>query len=55
MTTPITCKDRLEQYLREQGVAYEVQHHPLAYTARRCRCERARASEGAGKDSSRYR
>ncbi len=28
------CRQRLEQYLREQGVAYEFQHHPLAYTAR---------------------
>jgi Ala-tRNA(Pro) deacylase len=30
----MSCKQRLEQYLREQGVAYEFQHHPLAYTAR---------------------
>ncbi len=27
------CKERLEAYLRENGVPYEVQHHPLAYTA----------------------
>ncbi len=33
MTTIMTCKDRLEQYLREQGVGYQTQHHPLAYTA----------------------
>jgi Ala-tRNA(Pro) deacylase len=26
-------KERLETYLREQGVPYQVQHHPLAYTA----------------------
>jgi Ala-tRNA(Pro) deacylase len=37
MTT--TCKDRLEQHLREQGAAYSIQHHPPAYMARR---------EGAG-------
>jgi Ala-tRNA(Pro) deacylase len=29
-----TCKQRLEHYLREQSVAYELQHHPVAYTAR---------------------
>jgi Ala-tRNA(Pro) deacylase len=29
-----TCKDRLEQHLREQGAAYSIQHHPFAYTAR---------------------
>jgi len=33
MTQTATCKDRLEQYLRQQQVTYEVQHHPLAYTA----------------------
>jgi Ala-tRNA(Pro) deacylase len=27
------CKMRLESYLRENGVAYEVQHHPQAFTA----------------------
>ena len=26
--------ERLETYLREQGVPFRVQHHPLAYTAR---------------------
>jgi Ala-tRNA(Pro) deacylase len=34
MATPLNCRQRLEQYLREQGVACEFQHHPLAYTAR---------------------
>ncbi len=33
MTQAARCSDRLEQYLREQGVAYEMQHHPLVYTA----------------------
>jgi Ala-tRNA(Pro) deacylase len=33
MTAMMPCRDRLEQYLREQQVTYEVQHHPLAYTA----------------------
>ena len=28
------CRARLEQYLRENGVDYELHHHPLAYTAR---------------------
>jgi Ala-tRNA(Pro) deacylase len=27
------CKERLEGYLRENGVAFRVDHHPLAYTA----------------------
>lgn len=27
------CKQRLEGYLRENGVSYEVQHHPRAVTA----------------------
>jgi Ala-tRNA(Pro) deacylase len=27
------CKTKLESYLREHGVAYEVQHHPQAITA----------------------
>ncbi len=34
MARPNKCRERLEQYLREQGVVYEFQHHPLAYTAR---------------------
>ena len=33
MTPAEGCRDRLERYLREQGVAYELRHHPLAYTA----------------------
>src|SRR5690242_15747349 len=27
------CKDKLETYLREKGVAYELQHHPKVFTA----------------------
>ncbi|MCM8749247.1 YbaK/EbsC family protein [Thermomicrobiaceae bacterium CFH 74404] len=27
------CKDRLEAYLREQGVPFQTQHHPIAFTA----------------------
>lgn len=27
------CKESLESHLRENGVAYQVQHHPTAYTA----------------------
>jgi Ala-tRNA(Pro) deacylase len=27
------CKERLEAYLRDQGVPFQVQHHPLAFTA----------------------
>jgi Ala-tRNA(Pro) deacylase len=27
------CRDRLEDYLRENGVPFEVQHHPRAITA----------------------
>jgi Ala-tRNA(Pro) deacylase len=27
------CRDRLEDYLRENGVPFEVQHHPMAFTA----------------------
>jgi Ala-tRNA(Pro) deacylase len=34
MTTPETCKHRLENYLRDHEVAYAFEHHPLAYTAR---------------------
>lgn len=29
----MTCRERLESYLREQGVFFEVAVHPLAYTA----------------------
>lgn len=29
----MTCRERLESYLRENGVAYRVDWHPLAYTA----------------------
>ncbi len=29
----MNCKERLENYLRENGVAFQVTHHPLAYTA----------------------
>lgn len=27
------CKDMLEEHLRKNKVAFQVQHHPLAYTA----------------------
>lgn len=27
------CKERLEAYLRKSGVPFQVQHHPIAYTA----------------------
>jgi Ala-tRNA(Pro) deacylase len=27
------CRERLEAYLRDNGVPFQVQHHPLAYTA----------------------
>jgi Ala-tRNA(Pro) deacylase len=27
------CKEKLETYLRDQQVSFEVQHHPTAYTA----------------------
>jgi Ala-tRNA(Pro) deacylase len=27
------CRDRLKEYLRENGVPFEVQHHPRAITA----------------------
>jgi Ala-tRNA(Pro) deacylase len=27
------CKERLERYLRDNSVPFELQHHPLAYTA----------------------
>jgi Ala-tRNA(Pro) deacylase len=29
----LDCKDKLEDYLRENAVAFEVQHHPRAVTA----------------------
>ena len=29
----MACKDRLETYLREHQVPFQVQHHSLAYTA----------------------
>ena len=29
----MACRDRLEAYLRENGVPFEVQHHPRAITA----------------------
>jgi Ala-tRNA(Pro) deacylase len=29
----VQCKDRLEDYLRENGVSFEVQHHPRAVSA----------------------
>ena len=29
----MNCKDKLETYLRENQVPYEVQHHPRAFTA----------------------
>ncbi len=29
----MTCRERLESYLRENGVAFRVDWHPLAYTA----------------------
>ena len=29
----MTCKDRLEAYLRAEQVPFQMQHHPLAYTA----------------------
>jgi Ala-tRNA(Pro) deacylase len=31
----MTCKEKLEAHLREQGVPFEVHHHPPAYTAQR--------------------
>lgn len=29
----MACKDQLEHYLREQGVSFQAQQHPIAYTA----------------------
>lgn len=34
------CQEQLEQYLRERQVAYQIQHHPQAYTAQQiAECE----------------
>ena len=34
------CQEQLEQYLRERKVAYQIQHHPQAYTAQQiAECE----------------
>ena len=46
MTETIPCKQRLEQFLRERGVAYQVQHHPAAVTAQ----EMAESEHVPGKD-----
>ncbi len=27
------CQEKLEQYLREQQIPYQIQHHPVAFTA----------------------
>lgn len=29
----LNCKEKLESFLRQQGVPFQLQHHPLAYTA----------------------
>jgi len=31
----MTCLERIEQYLKQQGVRYEVLHHARAFTAQR--------------------
>ena len=31
----MTCLERIEQYLKQQGVRYEVLHHACAFTAQR--------------------
>jgi Ala-tRNA(Pro) deacylase len=31
----MSCKDKLEAFLREHSVPFEVRHHPPAYTAQR--------------------
>jgi Ala-tRNA(Pro) deacylase len=31
----MSCKEKLEDHLREQAVPFEVHHHPPAYTAQR--------------------
>jgi Ala-tRNA(Pro) deacylase len=34
------CQEQLEQYLREQKVPYQIQHHPAAFTAQQiAECE----------------
>lgn len=34
------CQEQLERYLRDNQVAYQIQHHPQAYTAQRiAECE----------------
>ncbi len=34
MRRTTACKERLESYLRENQVEFELHHHPVAYTAR---------------------
>jgi Ala-tRNA(Pro) deacylase len=34
MQSQASCKSHLEQFLREHGVDYELQHHAVTYTAR---------------------
>ncbi len=29
----MSCKDRLEEYLRDNGVPFQVQHHARVFTA----------------------
>lgn len=29
------CQEQLEQYLREQHISYQIQHHPVAFTAQK--------------------
>jgi Ala-tRNA(Pro) deacylase len=33
MTTTVSCKDRLQAYLRAHGVCFTLRHHPRAFTA----------------------
>lgn len=34
------CQEQLEQYLRDHQIAYQIQHHPQAYTAQKiAQCE----------------
>jgi Ala-tRNA(Pro) deacylase len=34
------CQEQLEQYLRDHQIAYQIQHHPQAYTAQQiAQCE----------------